>query len=215
MRNESRLQVQLKKLEQEICLGNQQTFAKYPTCPQDWINPDCSVTQINQSPYTEDVWLSNQSFYYWVTQFSLWTGEEWCDLCTSCPESTERRNLRTRASWFHPQHWVSECGWLLSVIKSGWDPAGIWVRRWQQKGEDSKHVQADRKTLLCWPSAGSSPGMQWPELPAADTERLLSWPRKDLSLLSHSNTGYNLSTGTRVKYICTHLGLERVRHRWP
>lgn len=133
MRNESHLQVQLKKLEQEICLGNQQTFAKYPTCPQDWINPDCSVTQINQSPYIEDVWLSNQSFYYWVTQFSLWTGEEWCDLCTSCPESTERRNLRTRASWFHPQHWVSECGWLLSVIKSGWDPAGIWVRRWQQK----------------------------------------------------------------------------------
>lgn len=106
------------------------------------------MTQINQSPYTGDVWLSNQSFYYWVTQFSLRTGEEWCDLCTRCPESTESRNLRTRASWFHPQHWVSERGWLLSVIKSGWDTAGIWVRRWRQKEKIANTHKLNQKMLV-------------------------------------------------------------------
>lgn len=104
---------------------------------------------------------------------------EWCDLCTRNPDGTESRNLRTRASWFHPQHWVSECGWLLSMIKLGRETSVIWVRRSRQKeGKIANMHKLNQKTLSLLPF-----NRQRDQLSLLPFSRQLDQAWKDLSWL--------------------------------
>lgn len=112
------LSFQLKKLKQEICLGNQQTFAKYPACPQHWIKPWLlsGKYHVNVRSCTENVSLPTRASTTGLCSFPsapapqwIWTGEERCDVHKSAQMAQkaeigeqEQADSNTRAEWLAP-----------------------------------------------------------------------------------------------------------------
>lgn len=138
---------------------------------------------------------SHQSFYYWITRFSLstcstmeldWGRMMW--LVHKSAQMAQKAEIweQEQADSNNSTEWLAPLNDEIRETKSS--DLGQEIKR-QTQGEDSKYTQAKLENSLTSLQHTAPPGLKRPELAAADTERLLSWPRKDLSLLSHSGRG--------------------------